>query len=528
MFLTTGTVVDEKFVIRSVIGYGGAGVVYEAEQPALSRIVALKMLTKAHDSDREELIRFEREAIAISRLIHPNIVGFYTYGVWNNTPYLAMERLDGKSLQEMLSKNEPLNTSVALDVMTQLCAGLHHAHQQAVFHRDVKPSNIIVDEAGLVKIIDFGLAKLASADGVQKLTQTGAAIGSLLYMSPEQCLGQKPDSRTDIYAIGAVLYHCLTGQPPFLADNGPAVMFQQMNEPIAATPSWNMVASPFQKVIAKCMDKAVQNRYSSAESVREDLERIRVGSEPQLEGLPADPARRSNDGLPRAKNTIRPKLQLFTGLTVVAVFAIGLCYKAPVAKTPTMTRTPYETIGYYNHMRKGQFTPADVAELTEAINTYKQQPERERKALALAYCRLINYYWQQNDQDKIQRLASECYSEAGLPDEVNSGVGIAVSYHDALRRSDTELSAMPCITEALAAFKDRAQAWEISELELRLAEDYLRLGKRSEAIRLLDAVTKRGVSDRDVLLFHRSIKKCKLKPRKLNWVQDGLRGPADY
>lgn len=288
MFISVGTVIDQKYEIRQTIGSGGMGVVYEAYHREMDRTVALKLLTSDPDEEPEEKKRFLREASLLNRLSHPNIVAFYAYGVWNGQPYIVMERLYGPSLQQVLAHRDgPVNRNLALAAALQVCNALQHAHAEGVFHRDIKPSNIILsqpagtapDEGGKVhaKLIDFGLAKGVNLQEQQKLTRTNQALGSVNYMSPEQCVSHPVDARSDIYSLGCVLYECTTGKPPFSAENAVAMMFQHLNESVSDTPDWPNVPPDLQKVIRKCMAKQPAKRYGSAGELARDLETVLSG-----------------------------------------------------------------------------------------------------------------------------------------------------------------------------------------------------------------------------------------------------------
>lgn len=288
MFLSNDTILDDKYRIRGTIGSGGMGIVYEALQADMDRLVALKLLTYAPSDDQNELKRFEREAIILSRLSHPNIVQFHAYGMWRIYPYLAMEKLSGISLHEFLADYETgIDAGLALKIAIEVCLALEHAHEVGVLHRDIKPSNIILtsphnlDKPSL-KVIDFGLARLTGVDGQQKLTQTGKAMGSVMYMSPEQCVGGDVNARVDIYAVGCLLYECLTGQPPFLADNGVAVMFQHINEPVSKSERFNWLTPKTQALIQRCMAKKPKDRYANAADLRTDLEDLLKSGAPCL------------------------------------------------------------------------------------------------------------------------------------------------------------------------------------------------------------------------------------------------------
>lgn len=278
MFLQPGMVIDGKFEVTRTIGSGGMGIVYEALQTSMQRTVALKVLTYAASDVEEDLKRFEREAKALSRLSHPGIVQFVSYGFWEGCPYVAMERLEGRSLQHLISTSDTgIEPRLALDIAIQICDALSHAHGVGVLHRDIKPSNIILvgDNANLsVKLIDFGLAKLTGLDGEQKLTRTNQALGSVMYMSPEQCQGQPAGPTSDMYGLGCVLHECLTGEPPFTADNGVAVMFQHVNAAVSECSGWNRLGAETRAVIEKCLSKQPKDRFNDAETLKKQLQQL--------------------------------------------------------------------------------------------------------------------------------------------------------------------------------------------------------------------------------------------------------------
>jgi serine/threonine-protein kinase len=202
-----------KYDIRTVIGRGAAGVVYEGWDPVLERKVAIKTLPlDVHDEEaREQYTRFQQEAQAAARLHHPNIVSVFDYGETATHAFIVMEFLGGGSLKSRLERKDRMSLVEVVRVMRGVLAGLYHSHAHGVVHRDVKPANIVFDDAGEVKITDFGIARLENS----KLTLDGALLGTPAYMSPEQVLGETADVRSDIYSAGVILYELLTGQRPF-------------------------------------------------------------------------------------------------------------------------------------------------------------------------------------------------------------------------------------------------------------------------------------------------------------------------
>ena len=216
------------YKISAKLGEGGMGVVYKAEDTKLERTVALKFLSLASIGD-EEKKRFKREAKAAAALNHANIAHVYAIDESEGHIFIAMEFIEGKSLEEMVGAQNsvPLRLDDAINYATQIAAGLQAAHEKGIVHRDIKSANIMVTDKGVVKIMDFGLAKLTNRS---KMTQLGTTLGTIAYMSPEQAQGQKVDHRSDIWSLGVVLYEMISGQMPFKGDYEQAIIYSIQNE----------------------------------------------------------------------------------------------------------------------------------------------------------------------------------------------------------------------------------------------------------------------------------------------------------
>ncbi len=217
-----------RYEIISELGQGAMGVVYKARDPMLDRIVAIKTINLT--LPKEELVeyeaRFYQEAKAAGGLSHRNIVTIHDIGRSDRVAYMAMEFLEGKELRRLMQARTPIQVAHALDIGAQVAEGLQFAHDRQIIHRDIKPANIMVLDDGLVKITDFGIARMRTNE---VKTVTGMILGSPKYMSPEQVSGKRADTRSDIFSLGVVLYEMLTGTSPFVADNIHGVMYQTMN-----------------------------------------------------------------------------------------------------------------------------------------------------------------------------------------------------------------------------------------------------------------------------------------------------------
>ena len=285
MTLTAGSRLG-PYEILSAIGAGGMGEVYRARDTRLERIVAIKVLPGALSEDRERLVRFETEARAASSLNHPNIVTIHDFGQGvNGESYLAMEMIDGETLRERLIAG-PLATGSLLSIATQIADGLAVAHDSGIVHRDLKPENVMVRKDGLVKILDFGLAKSVPGvapqqNGTQVPTQTsltepGVVLGSVGYMSPEQAVGKAADLHSDQFSLGSILYEMVTGRRAFQRDTAVETLSAILrDEPPPIGTARPDVPEPLRWIIERCLAKEPGQRYASTRDLARDLARLR-------------------------------------------------------------------------------------------------------------------------------------------------------------------------------------------------------------------------------------------------------------
>src|SRR3989304_10288310 len=260
------------YKIQEKLGEGGMGVVYKAQDTKLDRLVALKFLPQSVASDSVERERFIHEAKAASALNHPNITTIYEIGEHDSQLFIAMELVEGETLKQTAARNS-LRLEKVIDIGVQICDALSSAHEKGIIHRDIKSDNIALTPKRLVKIMDFGLAKLK---GASKLTRTGSTVGTAAYMSPEQAQGTEVDHRTDIFSFGVVFYELITGKLPFTGEHQAAIIYSICNEepePLARFRSG--VPESLQRVADKVLAKAADERYQHLADLSADLKRIR-------------------------------------------------------------------------------------------------------------------------------------------------------------------------------------------------------------------------------------------------------------
>src|SRR6202049_659937 len=260
-----------RYEILEEIGRGAMGVVFKGRDPLIGRDVAVKTITSGVAESADLLERFYREARAAGGLQHPNIVTIYELAESGGAPFIAMEYLEGESLEKIIARKPALPLATKLGYIVQTCRALDYAHRHGVIHRDVKPANIVVTRDEIVKVVDFGIARLGNASQ----TQTGVLLGTLAYMSSEQVRGQHFDARSDVWAMGVVFYELITYQRPFTGENHAALLLSILqNEP---PPIWRVFPEcpvALERIIAKCLRKDEKERYSSMESLLKDVENL--------------------------------------------------------------------------------------------------------------------------------------------------------------------------------------------------------------------------------------------------------------
>ena len=276
-----GEIFEKRYELLEVLGSGGIGTVFKARQLDAERLIALKILHPAIVADAEFKLRFMREAQALSKLSHENIVTVYHLGVaQTGTPYLAMELIQGTNLRHHINEAKMSQPQI-FSVARQLCSALDYIHKQGIVHRDLKPDNVVfLADTEQIKIIDFGLAHIDLPQDGQKLTGTGVLIGTVNYMSPEQCKGFKADARSDLYSLTVCIYEMLTGLPPFTADNPVGLMYKHVNAEIPQL----VMQSPsksfrlLNEFLKKGLSKKPEERFQSAAEMEQAIAALIEGN----------------------------------------------------------------------------------------------------------------------------------------------------------------------------------------------------------------------------------------------------------
>jgi eukaryotic-like serine/threonine-protein kinase len=467
-----GTRIAEHYKIMSLIGMGGMSAVYKAKHELLEKIVAIKLLHQHLVSQVGTLKRFQQEAKAISHLSHPNIVGVHEFGLLNEgQAYLIMDYLEGESLSDRLRNAGPMSCDQAVQVYVQICAALEHAHEKGIIHRDLKPSNVmLVRKDGsddYVKLVDFGIAKLmphAELEG-QRLTQTGEVFGSPVYMSPEQCMGQPLDVRSDIYSMGCVMYETLAGQPPYIGQNIMETMYMRLSEkPPPFVPELR-VPPQLEEIIMVTLSQEPGDRYQTMKDLREELHLAM-----------AAPGKRTWTLIPSMRRTVRTKNLLKKKRSVRdeivwATAAVAISTSALIIWGETTHLWPWQSkqVNPETNWRKHQLAAQklfDQGNYAESERAYK---------LAVSEAEKFGEH-DRRFQNTLMKLA-KVYQVEGKEEEFKQ----ASSRLDAVEEQNGESD---------TAANDDGNLSEMADLTLTLAPKVVQKDKWPEYQKLTDKLTK--------------------------------------
>src|SRR5579871_986429 len=310
--LEPGTLLGDRYEILAQLGEGGMGAVYKAADRELDRVVAPKVIRPELASNPEILARFKQELLLSHKVTHRNVIRIYDLAEVQGMKFITMEYIEGRDLRSLLHEKKLLAPEEAVGIARQVCLALEAAHGVGIIHRDLKPQNIMMDDQGRVLVMDFGLARTLAGDG---MTQTGAFLGTMEYMSPEQALGKDLDQRSDIFALGLILYEFLAGERPFVAESALASLIKRTQE--SAIPVWErnaQIPGVLGRIVSKCLERDLTARYQSVTEILVDLDKWKE---------PGGPARaRKPAAGRRMRIPARPWL-LVAGAVVVLVLAVA-------------------------------------------------------------------------------------------------------------------------------------------------------------------------------------------------------------
>lgn len=318
---------DDKYIVTSLITVGGMGEIFAAEMKLTHRKIAIKILHAEFVNQPDMLLRFKMESEIASTLNHPNIVNVFGSGVTSDgKPYLAMEFVEGESLESVLKNQGKIATSQCIDIFLQLARAVEYTHDKGIIHRDIKPSNVMLKSDGkngyIVKLLDFGIAKTTSVESTiaRELTLPGQVFGSVYYMSPEQVLGKAIDFRSDIYSFGCLLFHALAGKPPYVSTVPVDCMQMHIKESIPDLSEYlgeDLYVKALDGIINNCMQKEPSMRFGSASQLRSALEKLSVSAGQQASGAQAE------SETPAVSAGTAPRFQKKDLLAVISVLIVA-------------------------------------------------------------------------------------------------------------------------------------------------------------------------------------------------------------
>src|SRR6267142_502693 len=268
--LEAGTILAGRYQILQTLGEGGMGAVYQAKDLELERLVALKVIRPDLAKNPAIIDRFKQELLLSQRVTHRNVIRIYDLGEGDGVKFITMEFIEGQDLRSLIHERKKVAPEEAVEVMEQVCLALDAAHSVNVIHRDLKPQNIMRDKTGRILVMDFGLARTVEGEG---MTQTGALVGTMEYMSPEQALGKDLDQRSDLFTLGLIFYELLTGKMPYKADSVVASLLKRTQERAAPVSEHDAtIPQTLSNIVSRCLEREPAQRYQTSKELLADLE----------------------------------------------------------------------------------------------------------------------------------------------------------------------------------------------------------------------------------------------------------------
>ena len=376
-----------KYEIISILGKGAMGIVYKALDPDIDRQVAIKTIRfdlASETTDNEEIMqRFMREAQAAGRLSHPNIITIFDVGREKDLTYIVMQFIEGPSLQRLIAHGEKFSIQEITKIMEQVCGALDYAHQHGIVHRDIKPGNILLDNVRKPFICDFGVARVDTST----LTQSGTAVGTPSYMSPEQVMGKKVDKRSDIFSLGCILYEFLTGRRPFEAESITTVIYKIINEePPSLSEVKKGLPAGFEKIIGKALAKDPNDRYQDCNQLAADLRNLDKLTDKTIAIAPTREAPIVPEKEEEVEEKKKSRLGLILGITIpvflVLVAGGAYFYNEQTGQLPFVTKIVQRITGE-KVISPSEAQPLAVLTIEEKLDKAKESLEKRDYAEAI-------------------------------------------------------------------------------------------------------------------------------------------------
>jgi tetratricopeptide (TPR) repeat protein/predicted Ser/Thr protein kinase len=404
LILQSGTLLAQRYEIQQMLGEGGMGAVYKARDRELNRLVAIKVIRPEFAGNQSIIQRFKQELILARQVTHKNVIRIYDMGESEGMKFITMEYVDGEDLRALIRQHGKLTPDEAVEIMQQVCRALESAHSEGVIHRDLKPQNVMRDKQGRIIVMDFGLARSLELDG---MTQTGALIGTMEYMSPEQAMGKELDQRSDLFTLGLIFYELLTGNLPFKAETAIASLLRRTRERAVPISQLNReVPQVLSNIVSKCLERDPKQRYQNVQEILNDLDAWKQNKRVSV----------TSAGMMMARVREIPWTQAALAGLILAIVAVGTWY---------WTRTP----------AKPQSGPAPVSVLVSDFQNTTSDSVFDGTlepafAVALEGASFISAY----NRGQAHRVASQLKPGATTVDEslarlvaVREGVGVVVS-----------------------------------------------------------------------------------------------------
>ena len=448
-----------RYRIESLLGEGGMGKVYRAQDRELNRIVALKLVRPELASNPIAMARFRQELLLASKVSHRNILRIHDLGDVDGVKFISMALIEGMDLHDTIAKTGPLSPDRALNIALQLCSGLEAAHAEGVIHRDLKPRNILLDSNDHVYITDFGLAKSVESEGAA-MTRTGDFIGTPLYMSPEQIESKEVDKRSDLYSLGLIFYEMVTGDLPFAGKSSVQVMHSRMTttpkDPKALAPR---LPNYFAAVIAKCLVRDPVYRYQSAAEIRRDLEE---GIAPQKSVLQRLPRPSRTWGLVAAAMAIAVVATLTVPVLRDKIFPAGSASPAAVVPSYYMAILPFRPLSGSPELRY------QAEGIVEALNAKLFPLQHVNLASANTVERAVAKW------SPVDHIAKELGANLIVQGTIQNGadrLAINVSVYNAKTNSTVWSQQFQCSPDSLLSTEDDIYNALVEKLKLKLTRE---------------------------------------------------------